>query len=411
MKIFSLFSIITACLFTSGIYAASVQTAPATLTAIVQTALDGHPRLLSARARLEAAEKQLTASSQAIYNPELELDSERTGTTVSSLQLSQTIDMGDQRGSLTNIAQAELSKARSEYQFAYLELQHDLVSILVDTQTRQELLQLSSQTLALMKEFSRLADLRYKAGDLNRSELNLARLAYTTSVMGYARARSGTSAASEKYRALYQVKPENLPALPDKLPKVYLPEDMEKFITTLPTLRIQQANIEIARHRVSLRRSEKTVNPTVALRGGKDGSDSLVGLTLSVPLNVRNTYRAEVEVAQKQLYDAEQSAHQAFRDYRARVSASTQQFNYLSEAWQNWRSTGQVSISGQLESIKRLWRAGDMSTTEYLVQLKQTMETQASGLELRNELWQSSLEWLLVTSSLDNWLNITTENN
>ena len=411
MNKFSILGISAACIFFTNTFAAIPEKAPVALTSTIREALNNHPRLMAARAQLDAAKKQLTASSQALYNPELELDTERTAANTSTLQISQTIDMGDQRGALTRIGQAELEKARAEYRLAGLELQHDLLSVLIEAHTRKELLQLSSQTLALMKEFVRISELRYKAGDLNRSELNLARLAYTAAVLEYARARASASAAAEKYRALFQRTPAVLAALPEKLPQVYQPQNLDNFLLTLPSVRIQKANIAIARSRVLLRKSEKTVNPTIALRGGKDGSDSLVGLTLSVPLNVRNTYRAEVEVAKKNKYAAEQAAQQAFRDYRARVIASTQQFSYLSEAWKNWRNTGQVSIKGQLDAIKRLWRAGDMSTAEYLVQLKQTMETQASGLELRSELWQSALEWLLVTSNLDKWLNITLETN
>ena len=52
-----------------------------------------------------------------------------------------------------------------------------------------------------------------------------------------------------------------------------------------------------------------------------------------------------------------------------------------------------------------------MSTTEYLVQLKQALETQASGIELRNKMWRSSFDWMNDTASIDDWLKITNTGN
>jgi len=60
----------------------------------------------------------------------------------------------------------------------------------------------------------------------------------------------------------------------------------------------------------------------------------------------------------------------------------------------------------ELELIKRLWRAGDMSTAEYLVQLKQAIDTQAAGIELRGRSWKSGFNWLYETAQITAWLDI-----
>jgi len=385
--------------------------APSDLRLMIKSALEKHPRILAARAALQASIKRLKAARQAVYNPELELDTERTDINSSFLQLSQTIDMGDQRGSLTNVAQAALIKAKADYELAVLQLQNDLVSAYIKYDTQLALSRLSGDVLKLMTEFMNIAELRNKAGDLNQVELDLAHLAHSEAVLNHAKVLSEVIFAREKLNAIFITLPTTVPALHAELPQARLPGDIGKFMRTLPVVRSRKAEINIARNTVNLRRSEKRINPTVALRGGRDGSKSMVGLSLSIPLYVRNNYSAEIEVAQQKLIESKQLGHQAFRDQRARILASTQRLKILSRAWLIWKKTGQSSISRQLESIKRLWRAGDINTSDYLVQLKQTLDTQVAGIELKNKLWNSTLEWLLVTASIDDWLNLTTELN
>lgn len=385
--------------------------APDALRSMIKSALDHHPRMQASRAAMQASLKQLKAAQQAVYNPELELDTERTGVDSSYLQLSQTIDLGDLRGSLTSVAQAGLVKAKADFELAVLQLQYDLVSSYIERDIQSELSRLSEQTLGLMSEFVNIAELRHKSGDLSQVELDLARLAHSESIISHASALTELVTAREKLNAIFISPPVNISALRDKFPQASLPNDLEKFLHTLPEVRANVAEISIARHTVDLRRSKKRVNPTIALRGGRDGSDSLVGITLSIPLNVRNTYSAEIEVAQQRLIERQQLAQQAFREQRSKVLASTQRLQLLRKAWLAWKKTGQSSVTRQLISIKRLWRAGDMSTSEYLVQLKQTLDTQVAGVELQNKLWKSSLDWMLATASIDDWLNLTTESN
>ncbi|MBL4743063.1 MAG: hypothetical protein JKX87_00225 [Cycloclasticus sp.] len=54
--------------------------------------------------------------------------------------------------------------------------------------------------------------------------------------------------------------------------------------------------------------------------------------------------------------------------------------------------------------MERLWRAGELSTTDYLVQLKQSLDTQASAIEQKTQLWQSWTQWLIASGEINQWL-------
>lgn len=376
------------------------------LTSMAQQVLDSHPRIQAARATLNAARARGKAANQALYNPELELDTQKTAVRTSYLQLSQTIDMGDQRGSRTGVATAELAQANAEFELAAQGIVRDLLNSLAEYYTRKELAKFAKQANKLMQDFSRIADRRYRAGDLNQVELDLALLAFSEAQINYAQAQADATTARENLRALLDTLPENLPDLPDSLPNVNLPADRETFFQNLPKIRAHKAQVAVARSIVDLRRSERSWNPTISLRGGKEDQESMVGITLSVPLNIRNTFHAEVQAASQDLIQQEQSAQMAYRNQRATVLASTERFHLLQQAWQNWRQSGQISAHRQLQLIERLWRTGDIGTSEYLVQLKQALDTQTAGIELRGKFWQSGFDWMHETANIISWLNL-----
>ncbi len=385
--------------------------APAALRQALQTAIAQHPRKRAAQAGLEASRASMRAADNALYNPELEIDSEDASSNTAYIQLSQTLDMGDRRGSRTSVAQSRLLMATADYELALQELTHDLLISIAEKRTQDKLASLAGRGLQLMQEFADVAGLRYRAGDLNQVELDLARLAYSEALMTHAQALSDAAAAKEALRAIFIRLPDTLPVLPDELPFARLPGDSDGFIRALPTIRALEAAVSAKRHTVELRKSERSWDPTIALRGGREDEDRLIGATLTIPLNIRNTFRAEVEEAQQELINSEQLAQQMFRDQRARVLATTERYRLLQQAWVNWKKTGRVSVNRQLSLIKKLWRAGDMSTTEYLVQLKQALDTQSAGYELRGRVWSAGFDWLLVTASINDWLQLTADEN
>ena len=376
------------------------------LSGFIASSLDNHPELVAAKADIQSARAALRASDQAVYNPELEFDYEDTDVKTRSIGISQTIDWGDQQGSRTAVAQAELLKSSADYDLAMQSFVSNLLRHLSQNQTETELAQLSKETLKLMQEFKVIAERRFQSGDLGRVELNLAQLAYSEALMKHASQQANAYQAQEQLRALLGEMPDKLPDLPEILPEPSLPQDLNAFLQTLPVMRSLLAEVQAARQTVAVRQSEKAWNPTIGLAAGTEGEESLVGIKLTIPLNVRNSFSAEVDAAQQDLIAIEQRSHLAYRNLRADVLSSAERYRQLQKAWNDWQNISQHSVKQQLSLIKQLWRAGDLNTTDYLVQLKQTLETQGSGLELRGRLWQVAFDWMVNTTSIHQWLGI-----
>jgi len=96
-----------------------------------------------------------------------------------------------------------------------------------------------------------------------------------------------------------------------------------------------------------------------------------------------------------------------YRRARAQLSTSLERYRLTNRAWDNWKKIGAHSLGNQVTLLERLWRAGEISTTEYLVQINQTLDTQTAAEELRGRLWQSWFDWLAASGQVEGWLNLS----
>lgn len=392
----------------------SIQTAPIALSQFIQATYLSHPRLSASKAVLEAAQFQYSSAQNAIYNPELELDTEETNIRTSTIGLSQTIDWGDQQGAKTQIANQQLKAATAMFQQERQQLLRDLLLALADYKNKVQLASLSKQRLKLMKDFFDVAKQKYSAGDLNQVELDLAQLAYSESIFDNARVLASYAEAEQAFFALYGSSVNSSTALPKMaidFQKITLPSELDKFLMALPQMQRVRAKVAASKQTINLREGQSSADPTIAIRGGKEEEESLVGITLSIPLNIRNNYRADIDVARKQYLQAEQLAQQQWRNLRRDIVSQTEHYQLTRNAWQQWKSNGQISINRQLKLLKRLWKTGDLSTTDYLVQIKQNLDTQSAGIELQTTLWGSWLTWLDSTAQIESWLQLNTTRN
>jgi len=390
------------------------ETAPKELQQFIQQAFISHPRLAAAEAEYDVATAEYVAADKAIYNPELELDSEETDIKTSTIGLSQTIDWGDQQGAKTKIARHRLNAALAVLKKEKQQLLSDLLSVLTDFQNKTRLADLSQQRLTLMKNFADVAKQKHAAGDINKVEFDLAQLAYSESIFNNAKVLSEQVEAEQAFYALYNVNTTVKKILPDTaidFQKVTLPSDLDQFVMSLPQMQIVRANVAASKNTIKLREGEASADPTIAVRGGKEDKENLVGITLTIPINIRNSYSAEIEVARNEYLRAEQLSQQAWRNIRKDIIAKTSHYQLTQQAWRQWKTEGQLSIHRQLKLLKQLWRAGDISTTDYLVQIKQNLDTQSAGIELKTTLWSSWLAWLNSTAQIESWLQLNTIRN
>lgn len=362
-----------------------------------------HPALQAAKANLNAAKARARGQSRPLYNPELEVGYEDGADKTKSVGISQTIDWSGKRGARSSVALAEVDAAGATLQITRKALFTELLTALADYQTRREGFSLAEHRVQLAKDFLALAERRNMAGDLPKTELLTARLTLAGARAELNAARSELSSAEERLIAVAGEEKPLWPMLagePTGLPQSG--DDVQ--LQALPELRLSLAETQISRSRIQVAKRNRVPDPTLGLTGGEENSGTLFGVRLSVPLPVRNNYRAEVEAAGSDLIATQQSYNDLQRRLRARLQASNRRYQAVTDAWQDWRDQGAVPLEEQRALLGRLWEAGEISAVDYLVQLNQTFATESAAVALRGRLWTAWFQWLDASGRVDEWM-------
>jgi len=376
------------------------------LTTMVHQALDNNPRVQAARAALDGAGAREDAASRPLYNPELELETEKTTVRTTTLGLSQSIDWHDKRSARAQAARFERAAIEATLAQARQQLAVQLLSALADYHKRRELDGLAQERHGLLQRFAALAQQRHAAGDLAQADLDLAQLAVAESALQRAEAAAALADARHALAALLGEVPPQWPALPHKPPPQVFAADPEAMLDRLPELVGYRARIAAAEARVRLAVRETRPDPTLRLRAGREDAETLTSLSVSVPLFVRNDFRAQTAASSAALTELEHQAQNARRMARARLFAAQERFRLSRAAWDQWQQTGHKTLAAHGELLQRLWRLGETNATNYLVQIKQALDTQAAAVGLRGRLWREWLEWLAASGRVNQWLGL-----
>ncbi len=378
---------------------------------IVRRSMAASPEIQAAEAALDAARNRLSGAARPLNNPELEAEAESTDVKTYTLGLSQTIDWHDKRSSLEQVARAEVDTAQASLDTLRLDKSVELLDALGKVLTRQATAGLYQRRSRILQRFTTLAARRHQAGDISRAELELARLSWSEAMMQEAANQAALIQARNDYYAISGQSPPPDLALPENLPPLEPLRDPDELARWHPRVRQFLATARKVRLQIQATDRGRKADPSFSIRAGKEGSENLIGLGFSMPLQIRNDFQSDVDAARADALQAEKQAQQAFFDLKARLQAAHAGYNVMARAWQQWISLGQDSLRQRAELLETLWRAGEMSTTDYLLQLQQTLDTQIAGAELQGELWRAWIEWLGASNSLEAWLNSNNESN
>ena len=381
-----------------------------TLIDFVEASLASNPQIKAAAFAISASRSLENAAGKPLYNPELELSTESAAEDTRTVGLSQTLDWGGKRSAREKVANADTKSAIAEYQQIRQSVSIELLEGLADRQTEVERAALATERVRLMNQFLELTQKRFNAGDLSLVEFNFAKLVYADARMQRATAQSDAAEAEQNLIAISNSDLDTIkPVLDTKLPDQPILQDVPSYITSLPLVQIAQYRVESAKATALLRKREKRVDPTISLVGGEEGDDSLVGLTFSIPIPIRNRFNNEARAANDQFLREQQTLVDVQRRATARLKSAHARYQIARAAWQDWQQVGQSSLAQQSPQLRRLWESGELSTTEFIVQTGQTIDSQDNALSLRRSLWRAWFEWLRASGQIEQWLTLDSD--
>lgn len=375
------------------------------LISFVRTVVETNPGVQAARAAMEASKALESAAGQPLYNPELDADFENALDRTWQVGIWQKLDWNGKRKARTTVAASDRQATEAEYLATRRDLAVTLLSGLTVYQTEVQRDALAAERQRVMRDFADLAQRRFDAGDLNQVESDLATLAFVDAQIQRATAAADLAEAKQTVRNLTLITtPDQWPSVDPKLPHIPTVDNPKELVIQLPEILAAQRRVEAADALVALRKREQRPDPTVSLRGGREDNSTLVGINLSIPLYIRNSYKYEVSAALAERDQAQQLVDDLLRHAYARFLSASERYELSRNAWESWEQTGQISLERQGDLLHRMWEAGELSTADFLVQLRQTLDTRESALNLKQTMWRAWFEWLAASGQVDQWL-------
>jgi cobalt-zinc-cadmium efflux system outer membrane protein len=369
-----------------------------------------NPAVQAAEARLDAAHAQAEAAGRPLYNPDLDLNAENADVNTRSVGLSQTIDWSGKRRAHETAATAQTRAAAAERDEVRQRVAVEWLRGFAGYQVASEQVAIGAERVSLLEQFAALAERRFRVGDIPVLERDLAVLALQEAraqqaelVAEQAKARQALMSAGGRVDAL--------PPLPTELPPSPDASHATSALSALPALRRAQAETEAAQARVTVAERDRRPDPTISLTGGRVNNgpfhDRLIGVAVKIPLFVRNSYSAEVTAARSSAEAAEATQRDLVLRANAEVEQAASTYGALRDAWLAWQESRAPSASERAALLQKLWEAGEISAADYLVQLKQSVDTELTAIGLRARVWQAWADWLGASGELAPWLGIT----
>jgi len=361
-----------------------------------------HPLVLQSEQRYEAALATQNAASQPLYNPELSASYDDKPDAAYAVSVSQQWDRSGLRTVKEQIGEIGARMAALEVQRVGNDIAADTLRGLIEKRRADTLLRLAAEQYDITRNIVGLTEKRVAAGDIGELDLQLMRLAQTESLQALTNAENNQQRTHSQLKMLLG---DTVIELPDGVSVIQEFEpDLDAFVDQLPVvlmseLRSQQAGLQVR----EARRSSKA-NPTFGVGLGKDGNDNVLSFSVSVPLNIRNRYTAEIEAAEAERLAIDQSVRytrvRAFTD----LQRDWQTFLRYQNTPDKLQQPRQRDLSQVNAQLKKLWRLGDMTTTSYLQNLQQRNTALIAEVEIDTEAALSMVEWLRSSNQMLSWL-------
>ncbi|MCE5232299.1 MAG: TolC family protein [Mizugakiibacter sp.] len=366
------------------------------------------PEVQASRADRDAARARARAAAQPLYNPSITLDAENADVNRRTAGISLPLDLSGKRRARASQGDAQLRAAEATYDVRRRDVAARWLKAWSTAALATQQSALGERRLALMKRFDDLAAQRLKVGDISSPERDLAGLALGEAQVQQATLAANEAAARAALQAVSGDQLTTLPPLPDSLSPAA--DSMTPIpVDELPELRQARGRQASAEAGVQVARRARIPDPTLSLTGGQVRSgprtDQVIGVSVSIPLPVLNTGRAEVDAALAEADAAAADVRSRQFVLRAGLQETQARYTALRGAAEAFRGGRAAAFEDRTALLEKLWRAGEISTSDYLVQLKQSLDTALSGLALESQAWQAWFDYLTAAGRLTDWVD------
>ena len=345
-----------------------------------------HPEVLAAREQWLGFSASADAMEQPLYNPELSTDLERNGEQDNyRVGIQQTIDWWDRRGARRQQAGFMRTAAEARYRQQLLDKTAEALAALVDWRSASRAATIVAGQEKQLDTLLELVEKRQRAGDLGSIDAELTFLSLSQQLAQVAEVEAALQKAESRVRELLPQWTPERGGIPDDFWPSQLDSIADQELLRHPAVASAQARWRSLKEEAEATRRAARAEPTVGFNAGHDGGKSVAGLTLSIPLNIRNNFSAETRAAERTALEAEARFQAIYRKQRFDWQAAHATWQRYERQYRRWQELVQGRVENSAELLERQWRSGDLSTTDYLLALNQRAESLLAGIELEKQ--------------------------
>lgn len=361
------------------------------------------PQVIRARAQLNASRYQANALNKVIYNPEISAGFEKEGSFNNySIGLSQTLDAWDKRGANTRLGELRFYAQQQKLLSLLEDKKAAALSALVVWQSAKR-----SADLAMAQE-RRLQTLLQELKNKQAAGLNSAldaELIYLNLSQVFKQISEYQIALKGAQLKVLELLPDWTPAHAKPSPFVFNTHEYAfkaEWVLQHPKVQLAKAQWRAQSALASLTRSEAKADPTIALNAGKNGDDNRLGVSVSMPLHVRNNYQDSIKAAYATVNAAEADYQAIYRKQLFLAKSHFERLQVAQEYYQKWQELTDQRLTSSAELLNKRWQAGDINTSEYLMALNQRAQGLFAGVELEQEYKLAQISFSLAMGQLSN---------
>jgi len=389
----------------------------------LQSRIAQTPQVKAAAAQQNSRALWTQAAAQPLYNPELQTRLEQEGSSNNyALEISQKIDWWNQREARSQQQQRLQQQAGQQYQQSLQQTTADALAAIVRYQSAQQRDQLMQRLQQQQQTLTQLIEQRRSIGDLSALDAELALLAQSSLLADIAASQAELSAAAVQLSALlpdWQQQPQYLNALIQQLDNSAQQLSQQPLSDTqLKQLALSHPQSESARlfwlaeqQRAQLSRDSLRAEPTLGVSAGRNGEEDVLGLALSLPLNIRSSYRQAAAAANGEALQAEAEFYVSLQQQQQQLRASHSRVQAYRRQVKQWQTLMPDGGQRSAQLLQQQWRNGDLSTSAYIQASAQWAASLQAGIELTTDYRQAQIQWLSDSQNIRRFLSAAANTN
>lgn len=366
------------------------------------TQIEQHPDIIAAREQWLGSNFSADAAEQPIYNPELSTELERDGDENNFLVgVQQTIDWWDKRGAKRQQAKFLRSAAEAQYRKQVLNKTADALDALVEWHFANRAAMIAQTQKQQFDTLLELVEKRKQVGDLGSIDAELTFLSLSQQLVQVTEVEVSLKRAQTRVSELLPTWSPEQGGIPTDFWPSPLNPVTEQELLKHPIVVSAYNNWQSLKEEAKVIKRAVKAEPTIGVNAGRNEGERVVGLTFSIPLNIRNSFNAETRVAENNALEAEAHFQSLFRKQRFDWKAAHDTWQRYKQQYHRWQTVVQDRVQNSAQLFERQWRSGDLSTSNYLLALNQRAESLLAGIQLEKQTQQAFIEVLQQSARLN----------